>query len=122
MRIDIVTKLCTSRIQCHCTGTVSLCLHSYLYTLPPVRFHVKTPAEKIAELIHDLSQSDSGQFAQVLSGFCNRAKHSHANYQMLLQETRQCMDQLRKVLLKEHAAELDKRGRKVSQLTPRLGC
>ena len=90
-----------------------------------MRFHVKTPAEKIAELIQDLSQSDSGQFAQTLSSFCNRAKHSPANYQMLLQDTRQCMDQLRKVLLKEHAAELDKRGRKVSQQTPlvsALGC
>lgn len=90
--------------------------------LPPVVFHVKTPAEKIAELIHDLSQSDSGQFAQALSSFCNRAKLVPASYRMLLQETRQCMDQLRKILLKEHAAELDKRGRKVSRLTLLLCC
>lgn len=79
-----------------------------------MRFHVKTPAEKITELIHDLAQTDSGQFGQELSSFCNHAKQGPANYQMLLQETRQCMDRLRKVLLKDHAAELEKRGRKVS--------
>ena len=99
--------------QC-CSFTTS---SSPLSFPPPVRFHVKTPAEKITELIHDLSHADSGQFAQELSSFCNHAKQPQANYQMLLQETRQCMDLLRKVLLKDHTAELDKRGRKVSQLT-----
>ena len=84
---------------------------------PLVRFHVKTPAEKITELIHDLAQADSGQFALELSSFCNHAQQTTANYQMLLQETRQCMDRLRKVLLKDHTIELDKRGRKVSQPT-----
>ena len=82
---------------------------------PLVRFHVKTPAEKITELVHDLAQADSGQFALELSTFYNHAQQTPANYQMLLQETRQCMDRLRKVLLKDHTIELDKRGRKVSQ-------
>ena len=81
-----------------------------------LRFHVKTPAEKITELVHDLAQADSGQFALELSTFYNHAQQTPANYQMLLQETRQCMDRLRKVLLKDHTIELDKRGRKRCKL------
>ena len=56
---------------------------------------------------------DKGPFLQELTSFRNRAKGERTNYQKLLQDTRQCMDQLRRILLKEYAADIEKRGRKV---------
>ena len=110
----------------------SYCTHTYIYShstytsSPPtyiswcwmlpfaVLFHVKTPSERISEFIKGpASMDDKGPFHQELTSFRNRAKGERANYQKLLQETRQCMDQLRRILLKEYAADIDKRGRKV---------
>jgi hypothetical protein len=76
-------------------------------------FHVKTPSERIADFIKGSALlEEKGSFSQELSGFCNRVKCKNDNYQELLQETRQCMDQLRRILLKDYSAELEKRGRK----------
>ena len=82
-----------------------------------VLFHVRTPAEKIKEFIVEAAEEDtSGPLSRELTNFCNRVKSHSLNYQTLLQETRQCMDDMRKMLLKDYSGELEKRGKKVTCL------